>query len=247
MTFLTALRRYRKILFSIAILSALLGNGVLIYIYLQNRPVATIVTSFTSFNDGYYEGRQQQFYSFPFNYYGESLNIRFNTRNDEGNKPVSSYSIYAIGSSGQYSKLKPNTSKDFGLLKDINSQIVVNNNFRNTISITKDNNAWHQPPGWAALNYNATKIYPAREIIFILDFREIKIKSPQKSILKSSPRFLFVNEIDPKPKEIVEQGEELIKNRFKEMQVLPDSDQLIWFQRIDNPPRGWVILIWEPA
>jgi len=248
LSFFTVLRSYRNILVFIAVCFACFDFAIIIYIYLQNKPVVTILTSLTSFKEGHYEGKQQQFYSFPFNYYDkELLNIKFGfggVKKDD--KLVRSYSAYMIGSNVKHSDLEASISKNFSAPKDINSQVLIYNNFINTLEIS-DGSVWHKPLGWAGLNYDTEKVYPAHEIIFILDFREIKINNSQKQILKSPPRFLFVKRVSPKPEEIPEQGEELIKNRFKEMQVLPDSKGLVWFQRIENPPQGWVILIWEPT
>ena len=72
------------------------------------------------------------------------------------------------------------------------------------------------------------------------------IKKTNNYTKKDPPRFFIVNKIDPKPEEIKEQGDELMKNRFEVMKVLPDSDDLIWFISIKDPPRGKVLLRWKP-
>ncbi|MGB4967136.1 MAG: hypothetical protein WBO35_02955 [Candidatus Saccharimonadales bacterium] len=246
LSFFNSLRRYREFLVWIAVLSACFSLIIAIIIFKENRPVATVVTSFNYFEDGFYKGKQQHFYSFPLNYYHEPLHVLFNTRNNEGDKPAANYSVYAIYSSGEYSKLDPNVSRDFVLPKEINSQVVIDNDFKNTISVSKDNSSWDKPYGWAGFNYDTTKIYPTKEITFILDFRGIMIKKTNNYTKKDPPRFFIVNKIDPKPEEIKEQGDELMKNRFEVMKVLPDSDDLIWFISIKDPPRGKVLLRWKP-
>ncbi len=237
-------RRVRIAFSIIAVACALIGNSILIYVFTQNKPVAMIVTSFSSFNKGNYEGKQQQFYSFPINFYNKFLDIKYHTSNDKGNGQVSSYLMYFVSSSDQYNKLlDPNTNIDINFQKNVESQVFVNTNFSNTIGIN-DGNSWDEPLGWTGINFDTNKIYPARELILVLDFRELG--KSQEDVLKNPPRFLFVDSLNPKPTEITEQGEELLKNRFKEMQVLSNSKGLIWSQRIENPPQGLVLLRWKP-
>lgn len=237
--------RFVRIVFLVSVCAfALIGNSMLIYVFIYNKPVAMIVTSFSSFSEGNYKGKQQQFYSFPINFYNKFLDIKYRNSNDKGDGQVSSYLMYSVSSSDQYNKLlDPTTNIDINFQKNVESQVFVNTNFSNTIGIN-DGNSWDEPSGWAGINFETNKIYPAREVILVLDFRELG--KSQEDVLKNTPRFLFVDSLNPKPTEITEQGEELLKNRFKEMQELSNSKGLIWSQRIENPPQGLVLLRWKP-
>lgn len=246
-------RYARTISLVIFALFGLIGTGTLIYIWINDKPTVTIVTSFTSFDEnGYYKARQQQFYSYPksdfpvFNNWSKELRIPYSTGGNKGNKPVANYSMYIIGSNHVGSELELETKKEHAVPTEKNRQIFVNTNFDDAISVSEDNEVWHQPIGWAGLNYSINKIYPAHEIIIILDFRELKLKKGQKNHFKNPPRFLIVNHYNPKPDDIKEEGEDLIKNRYKEMDVLRNSEELVWFLRIKNPPQGWILLKWEP-
>lgn len=248
-------RRARIISLVIFAFFGLIGTGTLIYIWISDKPTVTVVTSFTSFENGYYKARQQQFYSYPFSFksdfpafyiWPKKLKISYSTGGNEGNEPVAKYSMYIIGSDEIISSLKLETKKDYDVSTEKNRQIFFDVNFYDAISVSEDNEVWHQPIGWAGLGYYLDKIYPAHEIIIILDFRELKLKEGQKTHFRNPPRFLIVNQYNPKPDDIKEEGEDLMKNRYKEMDVLRNSEGLVWFLRIKNPPQGWVLLKWEP-
>lgn len=80
----------------------------------------------------------------------------------------------------------------------------------------------------------------------ILDFREIGRAQPEV-MSSSAPRFLALDtsQLDPKPSGITDQGEALIQNRFREMDVLPDSNGLVWVARVMSPPNGKILVRWK--
>jgi len=143
------------------------------------------------------------------------------------------------------------TNNDITIRTDNIYQCYTNAIFSNTMETHEQNIEWHQPAGWNGFNYNVGKIHPVKEIIFILDFREIE--NYEYNML-SSPRFLLVVEgIDNQPTSFKYRDEELMQNTFTEMKTIQNSNKLLWYTQIKDgltqikdPPNAWILVRWKP-
>jgi hypothetical protein len=129
--------------------SASVGLAVLLYgVIVENRPAATIVTSLTSYKDGNYSGRQEQFYSFPFLMFDRGvLRLEYSTRNDRGSGPPSTYSGYAVTSTDQFAALSPQSKLEVSFPKYRQLQCVCVATLENTMDVPKNDDAWYEPKG----------------------------------------------------------------------------------------------------
>lgn len=237
----------RKRWLVVAGVSAVCGVFLLVYlISLHARPSGVIYTTLSEFDGAYYSGEQLQHYIFPtwFRNGLKEVDVQ-KVRGECEDGPKAIFDAYALNSSGQSAAVKGLTAFEYKLKSSGASQHVRNVFFKHAMSVDECGQMWHQPKGWSGFNYSTRKLYPANELIFLVDFRRIG-EDGREVVGTGTPRYLSVSDINNKPGHFPTSDEAVLQNEFTEMEVVPDTNNLVWYARIENPPLGRVLVRWAP-
>ncbi|NOZ53084.1 MAG: hypothetical protein GXP08_08075 [Gammaproteobacteria bacterium] len=235
-----AIRAFKKVGILVLIISIFLLVGVTITI--NSKSVGIVYTKMTKYEGGYFSGVQHQYYYTPLVFGDEQLKINYFARNESVDKEIrSSFSGFGVSSIEQVDKLNEKAIQEIIFKKESLAQYLYVSKFTNAMSVALDDSQWHQPKGWAGLNYRNSKIPEGKKIMFILDFSEIidELKGLE------TPRFIAIGkDISESPfkKEI---GDTMIHNKFTEFKILPNTNSSILYANVEARPEGYVLVRWK--
>ena len=233
-----AIKSYKRIGITFLVVSFIVL--VFLIIFLIHQSVGLVYTKIEKFEHDSYSGVQHHYYHTPFVFGESQLPIFFHTKKEKApsNAPAS-YKGFGISSHEIIEELDEETNTTFDFLKKSMTQYFAVTYFTNAFDIATTDQGWDQPKGWGGFTYENSKVNEGKEIIFILDFSNLKTENNELNI----PRYLVSK--DGKEPDSDYQNEELILNEFSNFKIMPNTNNAIFFARLKTTSEPLVLIRWK--